>query len=106
MCRTLPEEHMDISSSLYFASIVSAFIPIRFYEYHPMDLNLSALQSEAVDLVVLPFADASISSLFTQVSIAISTRRISRRTALKLLNCRTMGTSLNIWDKKYGVFLR
>jgi len=63
LARTLPEEHIDISSSLYFVSIVSAFIPVRFFEYRPIDLNLTGLQCEAADLVALPFVDASIPSL-------------------------------------------
>lgn len=58
-----PEFHVDISSSLYFSSIVSAFVPVRFYDYRPADLRLGGLVSEAADLLALPFADDSIRSL-------------------------------------------
>lgn len=58
-----PAFHMDISSSLYFSSIVSAFVPVKFYDYRPADLQLSGLSSEKADLLRLPFADNSIASL-------------------------------------------
>ena len=40
-----PNFLVDISSSLYFSSIVSAFIPVKFYDYRPADLNLEGLSS-------------------------------------------------------------
>lgn len=58
-----PERHVDISSSLFFCSIVSSFIPIDFYDYRPVELNLSQLQSRHADILHLPFADSSVSSL-------------------------------------------
>ncbi len=58
-----PAFHIDISSSLYFVSIVSAFIPIKFYNYRPEKLGLSNLTAEAGDLLKLPFQDESIKSL-------------------------------------------
>jgi hypothetical protein len=58
-----PIKHTDISSSLYFSSIVSAFIPIDFYDYRPAGLKLSGLTSSHADLTDLPFADNSINSL-------------------------------------------
>ena len=58
-----PEFHTDISSSLYFASLVSAFVPVKFYDYRPADLQLSGLSSERGDLLNLPFADNSVKSL-------------------------------------------
>jgi hypothetical protein len=61
--KTRPELHIDISSILSFSSIVSAFIPIRFYDYRPAELNLPGLQSERADLLNLPFANQSIASL-------------------------------------------
>jgi SAM-dependent methyltransferase len=54
---------VDISSSLYFCSIISAFIPVRFYDYRPANLNLNNLSAESADLSALPFADNSIQSL-------------------------------------------
>lgn len=58
-----PDYHIDISSSLYFSGIVSAFIPIKFYDYRPAELKLSNLESEHADLMKLPFDDNSINSL-------------------------------------------
>jgi SAM-dependent methyltransferase len=58
-----PAQHVDISSSLYFSGIVSAFIPVDFYDYRPADLKLSGLKSAHADLNALPFANNSIVSL-------------------------------------------
>lgn len=58
-----PSVHVDISSTLHFCSLVSAFLPVRFYDYRPADLKLDNLTSEAADLLALPFADGSIASL-------------------------------------------
>ncbi len=58
-----PDLHIDFSSSLYFCSMVSAFVPVKFYDYRPAKLELSNLTSEAVDLSNLPFSDQSIQSL-------------------------------------------
>lgn len=58
-----PEFHTDISSSLYFVSIASAFIPIKFYDFRPADLVLSGLQNKQGDLLSLPFKDGEIKSL-------------------------------------------
>ena len=57
------EKHVDISSSLYFSSIVSAFVPVYFYDYRPARLNLSHLYAGEADLTKLPFEDSSIKSL-------------------------------------------
>jgi len=58
-----PEVHVDISSTLHFCSMLSAFMPVRFYDYRPADLQLSGLSSDSADLLRLPFADGSIRSL-------------------------------------------
>jgi len=58
-----PSTHTDISSSLYFSGIVSAFVPINFYDYRPANLKLSNLKSEKGDLLNLPFESESITSL-------------------------------------------
>lgn len=60
---TKPKKHIDISSSLYFSSIVSAFIPIDFYDYRPPQLKLSNLRVGKADLLSLPFKDDSLPSL-------------------------------------------
>jgi SAM-dependent methyltransferase len=63
VAQTRPLEHVDIGSALYFATLVSAFVPIRFYDYRPAAICLSGLNSGQADLLALPFADNSISSL-------------------------------------------
>ena len=63
LARTHPSQHVDIGSLLYFSALVSAFVPIKFYDYRPASLPLSNLQSGGADLLSLPFPDASVSSL-------------------------------------------
>jgi len=58
-----PAQHVDISSYLHFATIVSAFIPTEFYDFRPADLRLSSLQMGRCDLNRLQFPDDSIPSL-------------------------------------------
>jgi SAM-dependent methyltransferase len=61
--KTMPIEHIDIGSSLFFVSIVSAFIPIKFYDYRPARINLSHLNCEFANITSLPFSDGSIDSI-------------------------------------------
>lgn len=58
-----PAVHIDISSSLYFCGIVSAFLPVKFYDFRPAKLELNNLSSARADLLSLPFATGSIKSL-------------------------------------------
>jgi len=58
-----PAYHTDISSSLYFAGIVSAFTPVKFYDYRPAEILLPNLESKSADLLSLSFADSSVNSL-------------------------------------------
>lgn len=58
-----PERHIDISSYLYFGTIVSAFVPVEFYDYRPADLILDNYRSGSADLLHLSFPDRSIQSL-------------------------------------------
>jgi SAM-dependent methyltransferase len=63
LAKLKPVRHVDISSSLYFNAIASAFVPIEFYEYRPADLRLDNFTSNHADLLHLPFADGSVPSL-------------------------------------------
>lgn len=63
LAKLKPDKHVDISSSLYFASIVSAFVPIEFYEYRPRDLPFSGLRCNVGNLMSLSFPDNSVQSL-------------------------------------------
>jgi len=58
-----PEKHVDIASSLYFPGILSAFIPVEFYDYRPAPLVLSNLETKHADLTKLHFDSDSIPSL-------------------------------------------
>lgn len=58
-----PVKHVDISSSLYFCGIVSAFVDVDFYDYRPADLHLSGLKSLKGDLHNLPFTSNTIESI-------------------------------------------
>lgn len=58
-----PDHHIDISSYTYFSTLVSAFIPITFYEYNPAVIDLDNLTHEHTDITKLPFADNSVLSL-------------------------------------------
>lgn len=63
LAKTHPTCHVDISSALNFCTLVSAFLPIWFYDYRPANLNLSGLSSESADLLSLPFENNSVLSL-------------------------------------------
>ena len=63
VARTKPEKHIDIASALKFSTIVSAFVPVDFYDYRPAELKLPGLTSKHGDLHSLPFADNSVPSL-------------------------------------------
>ena len=63
LAKLRPPEHVDISSSLYFSALVSAFVPVSFYDFRPAPLQLSGLSCKRADLTALPFPDQSIRSL-------------------------------------------
>jgi len=58
-----PIEHIDISSLTYFSTLVSAFIPVRFYDYRPEEIELDNFSCEHADITQLPFDNDSIDSL-------------------------------------------
>jgi SAM-dependent methyltransferase len=58
-----PKKHIDISSSLYFSAIVSAFVPVDLYDYRPARIRLSDLNSKKADLLKLPFETSSVKSI-------------------------------------------
>lgn len=63
LAKNKPKLHIDISSDLRFVTLVSAFIPIDFYDYRPVDFSLSGLNSKQGDLMALPFENNSVASL-------------------------------------------
>jgi len=58
-----PEIHIDISSTLHFCSMLSAFMPTIFYDYRPALLTLSGLKCDKADLTNLFLESNSIESL-------------------------------------------
>lgn len=60
---TKPSLHIDFSSFLPFNTLVSAFIPIHFYDYRPADVHLENLTTRKGDLLAMPFKDNSVVSL-------------------------------------------
>lgn len=63
LAKTRPAYHTDISSILSFSTIVSAFIPVKFYDYRPAEISLENFESKAADLTNLHFETGSIPSL-------------------------------------------
>ena len=63
LAHTKPARHVDISSTLHFSTLLSAFIETEFYDYRPAPIELSNLISSQADLTNLFFADESIASL-------------------------------------------
>lgn len=58
-----PNMHVDISSYLFFSTIISTFIPIEFYDFRPANINLPDLKVHSADLCNLHFESNSIKSL-------------------------------------------
>ena len=58
-----PSKHIDISSSLFFCTSLSAFINVEFFDYRPANINLSNLKMGSADLTNLHFESESIESL-------------------------------------------
>lgn len=63
LAKTRPAKHVDFSSTLNFATMLSAFIPVDFYDYRPADVRLTDLNSLSADLLNLPFENNSLESI-------------------------------------------
>jgi SAM-dependent methyltransferase len=63
LARTRPDRHVDISSTVNFSAIVSAFVPVDFFDFRPAPIFLDNLNSRSANLLELPFADNSVHSL-------------------------------------------
>lgn len=63
LSEVIPDRHIDISSSLYFSTLVSAFIPTDFYDYRTAEINLTNLNCKHANITTLPFKDSSVQSL-------------------------------------------
>lgn len=58
-----PSKHVDIASSLYFVSSISAYIETHFIDFRPAHLGLSGLSSSAGTVLELPFGNNTVESL-------------------------------------------
>lgn len=58
-----PQFHVDFSSSLYFCSLLSAFVQTRFYDFRVPNLELESLSVDSADLTRLSIDDASLPSV-------------------------------------------
>lgn len=63
LAKTLPREHVDFSSILYFGTMLSAFIPVKFYDYRPAEIHLSGWEGRFGDLCHLEIEDAAFDSV-------------------------------------------
>lgn len=63
LAKSNPSVHVDISSCLRFATILSAFVPVQYYDYRPAEITLSNFTSGHADITRLFFEDNSIHSL-------------------------------------------
>ncbi len=57
------KSHVDVSSSLQFVAVLSAYLRVFFFDRRPVRLTLPNLAVGAADLLHLPFADATVDSL-------------------------------------------
>jgi SAM-dependent methyltransferase len=58
-----PSSHVDVSSSLYFAALGSAIVPVRHFDFRIPELDLDGLECAQGDLMHLPFESATVASL-------------------------------------------
>lgn len=63
LAETRPVKHVDFSSTLNFSTMLSAFIPVDFYDFRPADVSLTDLTSLSTNLVSLPFENNSLESI-------------------------------------------
>lgn len=61
--RIAPQQHVDFSSSLYFASLVSAWVNVLFCDIRPPELELPGLQLRRETLTALNFENGSLNSV-------------------------------------------
>lgn len=58
-----PDGHVDVGSSVYMHSVLSAFVPTTFVDYRPLMSRITGLRCIGGDITRLPFADQSLQSL-------------------------------------------
>lgn len=63
IAETRPAKHVDIGSTLHFSTIVSAIVPVEFYDYRPAKISLDNLVCKRGNLTELEFGDHTVMSL-------------------------------------------
>jgi SAM-dependent methyltransferase len=63
IAKNKPELHIDFSSIIHFSTLLSAFVPVHFYDLRPADIKLENLETKKGDLLAMPFANNSVKSL-------------------------------------------
>ena len=63
IAKNRPALHVDLSSTLHFCTMVSAFTPVEFYDIRPARLRLEGLSCNHGDLLALPFSSGEVVSL-------------------------------------------
>ena len=58
-----PAEHVDVGSEITYVGMLSAIVPVAFVDIRPLPVQMPRLRSVQGDLLALPFADASQSSI-------------------------------------------
>ena len=58
-----PPVHTDISSTMHFIAVISAFVPVNYYEFRAPDIHMDNLKTGSADITALPFPDGGIGSL-------------------------------------------
>lgn len=58
-----PQQHVDVGSSILTVGILSAYMPVVFVDYRPLEVRQSGLASVAGDISRLPFANGSLASM-------------------------------------------
>ena len=63
LTRNSPFQHTDIGSSVLTVSVLSGFVDTTFVDYRPIKVDLPGLNPLPGNILDLPFADGSVSSL-------------------------------------------
>lgn len=63
LAKTKPNLHNDFSSILNFSTILSAFIPVKFYDYRPAEIQLSNWSGHFADLGKIEIESNSLESV-------------------------------------------
>lgn len=63
LSQTKPKKHVDIGSALNWNVIISAFVPIEFYDYRPANVYIDNMSSKRADITKLAIVDESVCSV-------------------------------------------